>query len=160
MYPRAFNGSIVTKRTADMSAEHAITKRHLHAVPQVKAPPARDLSFAEDIPPPDSHMIQKLAIYGYEVLDGSRTVAQLGCWITRDVAEELTARRAARTERRTLYKDNRRFVPLPGSVHLSQVSSRVAEATVILQTEVRATAVAIRLEFLHKRWRATVLTVL
>ncbi|QIM18009.1 hypothetical protein G7066_03740 [Leucobacter coleopterorum] len=105
-------------------------------------------------------MIQKLAIYGYEALDGSRSIAQLGAWITRGVVEQLTSRRAAWTERRSLYRDNRRLVPVPGKVHLSQLSNRVAEATVVVQTEVRSTAIAIRLEFLHQRWRATDLTVL
>ena len=137
-------------------------RRHLHAVPA--AGPRRETASSRaaplDIPPPDLTIVRLLAVYSYEILDGSRAVAQLGGWITRDVAEQLTARRAARTERRTLYRDTRRSVPIPGPVHLSRPAPLVTEVTVVLTTEVRSTAVAMRLEYLRKRWRATELTVL
>lgn len=160
MYSHAFYGSAALKPVDEPRITELLPKRHLHAIPRFKGPLTEQFSIQGDIPPPNSEMIQKLAIYGYEVLDGSRVIAQLAGWITRNVAEQLASRRAARTERRTLYRDERRFIPTPGPVHLSRVSDRVAEATVVLKTDARCTAVAIRLEFLHRRWRATDLTVL
>lgn len=137
-------------------------RQHLHAVPPLKHVPLPVPLLSEElsIPPPDHQVIRTLAVYGFEVLDGSRSVAQLGAWITREVADQLIARRTARTERRTLYRDERRTVPVPGPVHLSLSSPIVAEATVVLQTGERFTAVAMRLEYLREKWRATNLTVL
>lgn len=160
MYTQAPNHSAARKTVDDLPAADEHPQRHLYALPELKNPTLQKRPDVANIPPPDTQIIQKIAIYGYEVLDGSRAVAQLGSWITRDVAEQLRSIRAARTERRTLYRDHRRRVPVPGRVHLSQVSSRVAEATVVLQTEARSTAVAIRMEFFHQRWRVTVLAVL
>lgn len=144
------------------SPQHPRTRRHLHAVPAPKPLRATEIprSPAPDIPPPDLNIVRLLAVYSFEILDGSRAVSQLGGWITREVAEHLTQRRAARTERRTLTRDDRRTVPTPGPVHLSRPSPRVTEVTIVLRTEVRATAVAMRLEYLRERWRATNLTVL
>lgn len=154
-------------------AVRAVPRRHLHAVPPPgTAPvstvprPAAPVSAAPvpaaalDIPLPDLAVVRLLAVYSYEILDGSRAVAQLGGWITREVAEHLMARRAARTERRTLTRDTRRSVPVPGPVHLSRPSPLVTEVTIILTTPARSTAVAMRLEYLRQRWRATALTVL
>lgn len=144
----------------DGSAD-ARPRRHLHAVPAPRSPRAVvPLRAVPDIPPPDLNVVRRLAVYSYEVLDGTRAVAQLGGWITREVAEQLSTRRAARTERRTLYRDNRRSVPTPGPVHLSRPAPLVTEVTIVLRTEVRSTAVAMRLEFVRDRWRATELTVL
>lgn len=160
MCPQALKRSVVRRTVANHPLADERPQRHLHALPELTNLTAQKRPDAADIPPPDTQIIQKIAIYGYEVLDGSRAVAQLGSWITRDVAEQLGSIRAARTERRTLYRDHRRRVPVPGRVHLSQVSSRVAEATVVLRTETQSTAVAIRMEFFHQRWRVTVLAVL
>lgn len=160
MYSPAPHSSTARKTVADLPLPAEHRQRHLRALPERENPLARKHFDAAHIPPPDAQLIQKIALYGYEVLDGSRTVAQLGSWITRDVAEQLRSIRAARTERRTLYRDHRRCVPVPGRVHLSQVSNHVVEATVVLRTEARATAVALRLEFFHQRWRVTVLAVL
>lgn len=159
-------------------AVRAVPRRHLHAVPPpgtapvsavprpaapvpaAPVPAAPVPAAALDIPLPDLAVVRLLAVYSYEILDGSRAVAQLGGWITREVAEHLMARRAARTERRTLTRDTRRSVPVPGPVHLSRPSPLVTEVTIILTTPARSTAVAMRLEYLRQRWRATALTVL
>ena len=140
--------------------------RHLRAVPARSPAPPRGPAGAaaaaegQEVPPPSAALVRRLAVAAFEVLDGSRAVAQLGGWITEEVARELAARRAARTERRTLYHDDRRRVPAPGRVHLCRPAPRVAEAVVVLRVGSRATAVALRLEFRRERWRATGLTVL
>ena len=153
---------IIDHLTETESPEHTRNRRHLHAVPAPKPLRAAEISRSPvpDIPAPDLNIVRLLAVYSFEILDGSRAVSQLGGWITREVAEHLTQRRAARTERRTLTRDDRRTVPIPGPVHLSRPSPMVIEVTIVLRTEVRATAVAMRLEYLRERWRATNLTVL
>lgn len=148
---------------------HSVPRRILHAVPERSQHQRRptqidgtveSVDSPPDPAPPPHRFIQTLAVHAYEVLDGARAVAQLGPWITQSVAAELIARRAARTERRTLYRDQRRVVPVAGRVHLHQPTPHTIEATVVLRTKVRAAAVAIRLEYSRARWRATHLTVL
>ncbi|MCW2288842.1 Rv3235 family protein [Leucobacter luti] len=109
---------------------------------------------------PAKKAIQALALYAFEVIEGKRTIAQLAGTITPEVRIELQKRRAARTERRTLFKDHRLLVPIPGPVHVSRPCSTVIEAAVALHAPERTIAVALRLELTAERWRATHLTVL
>src|SRR5690606_18716458 len=101
------------------------TRRHLRALPAlgetpvgVDAGPGGRLhpstasgtgSGDGDIPPPPAQLIQRLALYAFEALEGSRAIAQLAGWITPAVVQQLRERRAARTERRTIYRDDRRI---------------------------------------------------
>lgn len=114
----------------------------------------------EDVPPPEIVTIQKLALYAFEALEGSRSIAQLGGWITREVASALRERRAAHTERRTLYRDARRIMACPGPAHIDRPLPHIVEATVVLYAEPRSHSVALRFEHSDGRWRATDLTVL
>ncbi|QBE48558.1 Rv3235 family protein [Leucobacter triazinivorans] len=121
---------------------------------------AFDTSTEADVPAPSTLTIQKLALYAFEALEGCRSVAQLGGWITREVATAIQERRAARTERRTLYRDARRIVACPGPAHIDRPLPHIVEATVVLYAEPRSRSVALRLEHNGTRWRATDLTVL
>lgn len=121
---------------------------------------AFDSSESDDLPPPDARVIQKLALYAFEVLEGARSATQLGTWILPDVAAQLTERRARRVEQRTLCKDSRRVISVPGPVHIGRPAPDVVEATVVLHAEPRSTPVALRFEYLRERWRVTELTVL
>ncbi|RGE19500.1 hypothetical protein D1J51_11545 [Leucobacter sp. wl10] len=121
---------------------------------------AFDTGTGTDIPGPSTATIQKLALYAFEVLEGSRSIAQLGGWITREVASALLERRAVRTERRTLYRDARRVVACPGPAHIDRPLPHILEATVVLYAEPRSRSVALRFEHSGDRWRATDLTVL
>lgn len=104
--------------------------------------------------------IQRLALSAFEILEGTRAIGQLAGWITPEVLQQLQERRAARTERRTLYQDHRRVVATPGPAHISRPSRNVVEATVVLHAAVRTSAVAVRLERSNEQWRATHLTLL
>lgn len=115
---------------------------------------------AASIPAPEHNTIAKLAIYALEILQGTRSLAQLNNTVSAEVVEQLLARRALWAERRTVYRDHRRAVPWPGRVRVSRPFPHIAEAVVVVYTEVRALAVAIRLEYFRGRWRATDLTVL
>ncbi|MFT4231960.1 MAG: Rv3235 family protein [Leucobacter sp.] len=121
---------------------------------------AFDTSTETDVPAPSAAVIQKLALYAFEVIEGSRAVAQLGGWITHGVAAALRERRAIGTERRTLYRDSRRVVACPGPAHLDRPMPHIVEATVVLYAEPRSRSVLLRFEHSGGRWRATDLTVL
>ncbi|WP_336659076.1 Rv3235 family protein [Leucobacter sp. USHLN153] len=110
--------------------------------------------------PPPNVFIQKLALIAYEVLEGRRSIGQLGAWITPEVAADLRARRALRMERECLTGDRRQRVASPGRAHSSRPAPEVVESTVVLHSEPRSTAVALRFEQRGQRWRATHLTVL
>ena len=115
---------------------------------------------APAVAPPAAAFVQRLAVYAFEVLEGVRSVAQFGGWITPEVAAAFKARRALRAERESLMRDRRRRTATPGRAHLTFPLPHIIEATVVLHTEVRSTVVAIRLEHARDRWRATDITVL
>lgn len=145
------------------ATERSSPARHLRAVPALTAP-ARDRAADPPsdglIPAPPPQLIQRLALYAFEALEGTRAIAQLGGWVTPAVVQQLQERRAARTERRTLYHDERRIVATPGRAHIGRPLPHIIEATVVLYAQPRSCAVALRFEHCAGRWRATDLTVL
>lgn len=129
-------------------------------------PPRPARSVAEPAPDPaptpeapSERTLRALALSAFEVLEGMRTVAQLGPWITEPVAQQLRERRALRTELRTLTRDVRCTVAEPGRAHITRTGAAI-EAVVVLHAASRSHAVALRLEVLDERWRASDLTVL
>lgn len=148
---------------APAATERSSPARHLRAVPALTAP-ARDRAADPPsdglIPAPPPQLIQRLALYAFEALEGTRAIAQLGGWVTPAVVQQLQERRAARTERRTLYHDERRIVATPGRAHIGRPLPHIIEATVVLYAQPRSCAVALRFEHCAGRWRATDLTVL
>lgn len=139
--------------------------RHLHAVPEAapQAAPgaAPEAPHAPDAPPePDPRAVQRLALLVFEAIEGSRALAQLGGWVAQEALDELALRRSARMERRSIARDRRRVISRPGPAHLDRPRRGVIEATVVLHAVPRATAVALRLELLGGRWRATRVAVL
>lgn len=113
------------------------------------------------IPEPSPQFLRALAVQAHEAIEGRRPLLQLGPWVTRDLAHRLAALRALREERRRVFRDTRlRAAPHPGNVYLSRVRPDAAESTVLLHWSERTLAVAIRIEYLRNRWRATELAVL
>lgn len=113
------------------------------------------------VPDPPMHMLQTIAVRGHQVIEGHRSLLQFGSWITQELADQLSRQRAWRAERTKVCRDGRATViPRPGSVLICRPSSHAAEATVLLHLGPNIVAVAIRLEFLSQRWRATQLAVL
>ena len=76
------------------------------------------------------------------------------------LARHLTALRAVRNDRRIVYRDQRRKAPRAAAARIFRVSRVIAEASVVLHVGPRAHATALRLEWAHRHWRATELTVL
>lgn len=123
----------------------------------------RHVAVPDDPPLPGTitvHLIRNLAVCAVEALDGVRPIEQFSAWITHEVAVALTLRRQLRQERHASYRDRRRRVPAPGAVQLSQPAAGVIEAAIVITSEGHSFAVAMRLEWLRGRWRATHLTVL
>ena len=106
-------------------------------------------------------LVDNLALGVVEVLGGVRDLEQLGRWMTEAVYKHLlrrsviaargrSARRQPATRPKVRIAARRITVPADG----------VVEATVILTGSARTRAVAIRLEGIDRRWRATALHVL
>ncbi|MGK0716330.1 Rv3235 family protein [Leucobacter sp. W1153] len=131
--------------------------------PQTIASPER-VSEAErtlrELPGPDPRMIAAIAVHIFEALEGSRGLAQLGNAVTWKLAVHLGQVRAARQERRHLFKDERHSAPRPKRVVLCRPTPHAVEASVVLETNRRTHAVALRFEWVTDRWRATEATVL
>jgi hypothetical protein len=115
---------------------------------------------SEALPDP-STFLQNLTRGVLEVLSGVREVDQLARWMTEDAYRKLLTRANLATRARSA-----RGVPATRpvhailSVHHSSPADGVVEAVVIVSGPARTRAVAIRLEGMDKRWRATSLALL
>ncbi len=110
--------------------------------------------FAEEIPDPQDRFVRRLAARCFEAVEGSRSIQEFGTSISLAAARQLATQRAAQRERRQAISDFRRCIPSPGRLRLCRVLPHIAEATVVLHTEHRSHAVALRLEWSHGHWRA------
>lgn len=96
-----------------------------------------------------------------EVLAGVRDVVQLARWLTADVYESVSVRAGLAARARSA-----RGVPVARpvhairSVHCTAASATAVEAVVIVSGPARTRAVALRLEGMDGRWRATSLALL
>jgi len=114
----------------------------------------------DEVLDPRPDQVQALAVLIFEVIEGLRGIAQLGTAITLGAARQLTAMRAARQEQRAVLREPARHVSRAGHVRVDRPSAGVAEAASVVYVGERARAVAMRLEWLHLRWRATEIAVL
>jgi len=96
-----------------------------------------------------------------EVLAGARELDQLIRWVTQEVYETLLKRvvLAARARAATGRAVHRPRLTVLRTV-VSEPVDGVVEAVVIVQTPVRVRSIAIRLEGLDSRWRASAISVL
>ncbi|MDE0547289.1 Rv3235 family protein [Microbacterium sp. C7(2022)] len=105
--------------------------------------------------------LRNLTIGVLEVLAGVREVDQLARWLTEEPFRKLVTRANLSARAR-----NARGVPAARpphrlmSIHHTSPADSVVEATVIVQMPTRVRAVAIRLEGMDGRWRATSVGVL
>lgn len=116
----------------------------------------------EDPIPPDARLFaQNLARCVVEVLAGTRPLDQLARWLSDDVYEHLLLRDAlARRARAARGEAPTRLALTMGSTVLSEPSAGVVDAVVVIHGRARSRAVALRLEWLRSRWRATAVHVL
>lgn len=121
---------------------------------------ARQPTPTAELPDP-TPLLQSLTRGVLEVLAGVREVDQLARWLTEDAFIRLAARANLSARARSA----RGVAPARPvfqilSTHLSAPADGVVEATLIVQTPGRTRAVAVRLEGLDRRWRATSLAML
>lgn len=115
---------------------------------------------AESLPDP-AVFLRNLTRGVLEVLSGVREVDQLARWMTEDAYRKLLTRANLATRARSA-----RGVPASRpvhailSVHHAAPADGVIEAVVIVAGPARTRAVAIRLEGMDRRWRATSLALL
>ena len=110
---------------------------------------------ATPIPDPQARFVRLLAAHAFEAVEGIRNISQLGGVLSVGAARQLALQRNALRERNAVYRDPRQCTASPGRMRLCRVLPDVAEVSVVVHTERRAHAVALRLEWVHARWRAS-----
>lgn len=143
----------------------AHSSMHAHHAPPMTARPSGDFfgpqpTSAADLPDPIP-LVRNLTGGVLEALAGVRDIDQFARWLTEDAYRALLVRVNLATRARSA-----RGVPAARpvhailSVHHSEPADGVVEAVVIVAGPARTRAVAIRLEGIDHRWRATSLALL
>ena len=111
--------------------------------------------------PDPQPMVENLARSVMEILAGCRDLEQISRWVTDDVYRNLLQRVHISRRARAVKK---RAVALPtfglGRTIISHPVDGVVESVVIVHGKARTRSIAIRLEGLDGRWRATAIHVL
>jgi hypothetical protein len=114
----------------------------------------------ESLPNPEP-LLENLTRCVIEILAGARDLEQIARWVSDDVYRHLLKRVVLSTRAR--HAKNQK-VSRPaftiGSTTFCEPRDGVVEAVVIVRGRARTRAVAIRLEGLDRRWRATAINVL
>lgn len=114
----------------------------------------------KDLPDPEP-MLVNLARCVLEVLAGARELDQMVRWVTEDVyaallRREVLARRAREVKGVRAHRPQLAVL----STRWSSPKDGVVEGVVVVRTPVRVRAIALRLEGLDRRWRASAVSVL
>jgi len=106
-------------------------------------------------------LLENLTRCVIEILAGARELEQISRWVDDSVYRNLLKRVviSARARQATGQPVQRPVFTI-GSTSIFEPSDGVVEAVVIVRSRARTRAVAIRLEGLDERWRATVISVL
>ena len=111
--------------------------------------------------PDPQPLLENLTRCVVEILAGARDLEQISRWVSDDVYRVLLKRVviAARARQVKGQAPQRPAFTL-GSVRVCEPRDGVVEAVVVVHNRARSRAVAIRLEGLDRRWRATAISVL
>lgn len=106
-------------------------------------------------------LLENLTRCVIEILAGARELEQIARWVTDEVYRNLLKRVviSARARRATGRAVHRPTISI-GSTSICEPADGVVEAVVIVNSRSRSRAVAVRLEGLDGRWRATAIHVL
>ena len=111
--------------------------------------------------PDPAPLCANLALCVVEALVGARSLDQVSRWVTESVFVHLLRRVVIASRARAISGSE---APRPrlrvGEPHISSPVPGVVEAVVLVHQPARSRAVAIRLETVRGRWRATAITVL
>lgn len=111
--------------------------------------------------PDPAPLLENLTRCVIEILAGARDLEQIARWVTDDVYRHLLKRVVLSTRaRRARGQRATRPTFSIGSTSICQPRDGVVEAVIIVRGRARTRAVAIRLEGLDNRWRATTINVL
>lgn len=117
-------------------------------------------STTSELPDP-SVLIENLARCVIEIILGIREVEQIARWVSESTYEHLARRSISARRARAVRRQPSVHVAFRvGSVVTCHPADGVVEATVIVHAAARTRAVALRLEGLDGRWRATAVHVL
>ena len=113
-----------------------------------------------ELPNPEP-LLQNLTRCVIEILAGARELEQISRWVTDDVYRHLLRRVVLSTRAR---QAKNQVIVRPaftiGRVSLCEPRDGVVEAVIVVTSRARTRAVAIRLEGMDNRWRATAINVL
>ena len=113
-----------------------------------------------ELPDPEPLLIN-LTRSVIEVLAGARELEQLARWVSDDVYRHLLKRVVLSARARAVKGQSAQRPSLSiGRILITEPRDGVIEAVVMVHTKARARAVAIRLEGLDNRWRASAINVL
>ncbi|MGI9823174.1 Rv3235 family protein [Agromyces sp. Marseille-Q5079] len=120
----------------------------------------RQVARRSELPDP-SAMLHSLAHCVVEVMAGARDLEQLARWVTDDVYRTLSKRvvlanRARRIKGLSPQRPSFRI----GRVVVTEPADGIVEAVVLVHQPHRVRSIAIRLEGLDQRWRASAIAVL
>lgn len=106
-------------------------------------------------------LLENLTRCVIEILAGARDLEQISRWVTDDVYRHLLKRvvLSARARQAKGQQATRPAISI-GSTSICEPRDGVVEAVVIVHSRARSRAVAIRLEGMDSRWRATAINVL
>jgi len=114
----------------------------------------------EALPDP-TPLLENLTRCVIEILAGARDLEQIARWVSDDVYRHLLKRVVISTRaRQATGRAATRPTFTIGSTTISEPRDGVVEAVVIVRGRARTRAVAVRLEGLDRRWRATAVNVL
>jgi hypothetical protein len=149
------------KITSMPSIQHTPIKRARAYDPLLEN--EEDFPTAEEIAalPDPTPLLPAIATLVVEVIAGARSVDQMAALVSDQVYEKLRAKVTQKNRAEAL---NGRPALLPKfavtKVKADSPRPGVIESVVLVSTQARTRAVAIRLEPIHKRWRATSVSVL
>jgi hypothetical protein len=145
-----------TSRINTVPAGARSTRPHFDSDDFFGAQPASTATLPDPGP-----LLENLTRCVIEVLAGARDLEQLARWVSDDVYRHLLKRvvLSTRARRAKGQKATRPSFAI-GSTSVCEPRDGVVEAVVIVRNRVRTRAVAIRLEGLDSRWRATAINVL
>ncbi|WP_222929586.1 Rv3235 family protein [Rathayibacter agropyri] len=134
------------------------------APPDEKAPVeaffAAQPATRDQLPDPEP-LLARLTLVVLEILEGSREIDQIARWLTDEVYHHLQKRVVLSARSRSLKRRTGQRIPFTvGRVVITEPRDGVVEGVVMVHTRVRTRAVAIRLEGMDARWRATAINVL
>jgi len=111
--------------------------------------------------PDPQPLLENLTRCVIEILAGARDLEQISRWVTDDVYRILLKRVViASRARQARGQSTVRPTFTLGTVRVAEPRDGVVEAVVIVHNRARSRAVAIRLEGLDRRWRASAISVL